>query len=183
VLRVQFKSPDSMTGTGQDENGTFQILGTYNEKAPYACDFSFTYSPPSTVKMEFSGWRELDRNGIIGQWKGTNGTGAFSFAPSKESQEAMKKMEESTKKETKTKLEAMGFPTTLIDEAMQQTQNLDEAIAWITDKFDSGPVEVDQEKVVELVGMGFEQEFAIQALQISKNDLQNATNWLLEQMS
>jgi hypothetical protein len=84
------------SGNGNEETmGHFTVKGNFNEKAPYAVDFTWQFAGAYDVRMEFTGWRESDKGnhqgslftfqgGVFGTWKGSNGSGSFAFFPSKE---------------------------------------------------------------------------------------------------
>jgi len=175
-------------GNGTDDNfGYFTVDGKFNEKAPYACEFSFNFS--NSIKMEFSGWRESDKGGIFGNWKGSNGSGAFAFAPSKETEEKMKQLEEQAQKNQRDILTSMGFPSELIEEAVKQNKGVEAAISWLTDKLNpplSGEgtentgSTVDESKVQQLISLGFEEEMVRQALEASNGNVDQAANFLFE---
>jgi len=135
--------------------------------------------------MEFNGWRESDKGGIFGQWKGTQGNGSFAVYPSKDT-EAAKKMNEETKKSNKKHLLSMGFPDWLVDQAMVETEGLEPAITFITKQLgesrslekDSGVSDADLQQ---LISMGFDDEMAKQALKATKS-VEEAANWLFDRM-
>jgi len=194
---LSFKSGDpkgSLDGNGNDEHlGSFTISGKFSDKAPYAVEFTFTLSNGA---MEFSGWRESDKGGVFGTWKGVNGSGTFAFSPAKESSELVKKYEENAKNSKKEELLAMGFEDWLIDQALQEssTGSLEDAINWITQQLDSQSISIsqgshgtqgngggDEEQLSELVAMGFDIEMARDALKKTGN-VQAAANWLFDRM-
>jgi len=176
----------TMKGNGTDDiQGYFTIEGKFNEKAPHGCDFFFNFT--NSVKMEFNGWRESDKGGIFGQWKGSTGTGAFAFAPSKETEEKIRQLEEQAQKNQIETLTAMGFPPELITEAIKQKKGIEGAISWITEQLNPSPVStgnteytVDESKVQELITLGFEEDVVRQALEASMGNVDQAANFLFD---
>jgi len=199
ILNLDFSTRNhgTLTGNGSDDIlGFFNLNGTWSEKAPYPVEFSFQFPSNGSAKMEFTGWRESDKGGIFGTWKGNQGSGSYAFAPSKEATEAAKKLEESAKNQTKTQLLSMGFPEWLVEQALLETKGLEPAVNWITQQLDSGPTtekvssnpsspsseSVDPTKLSNLVSMGFEEEMAKDALIKSGGDVEGAANWLFDHM-
>jgi len=189
------RSPNRCFGNGKDDVfGDFSIKGTYSDKAPYPVDFTWTFKQ-TLQAMEFNGWRESDKGGVFGTWKGTNGSGTFAFSPAKESSEAVKKLTENTKNSTKEQLIQMGFPEWSIDQAMLETTNIEEAINWITQQMSvseenvntssrgDSSVEsgVDPSQLTELLAMGFDESMATQAL-VKTGNVEAAANWLFDRM-
>ncbi len=120
--------------------------------------------------MVLTGWRESDKGGIFGTWKGPQGSGSYAFAPSKDGSDTKKKLEEAGNKLRREKLLAMGFADWLVEQALNQTTGLEPAINWITAKLEGGnptsaeDPEVSSEELQQLLAMGFEEEMAKQAL-------------------
>jgi len=192
ILTMSFRlSGGSIEGNGTDDlMGFFTIKGHFNEKAPYPCDFTWQFAGVYDIRMEFNGWRESDKGGFFGQWKGPNGSGSFAFAPSKESSEAAKKLQEEAHKAHKTQLLSMGFPEWLVDQALQETKGLEPALNWCTEQMNGGKdtslgvgndQSVDQEALIQLVSMGFDEETAKEALIKHGGKLEEAANYLFDQ--
>jgi len=194
VLNINFKNSytgGTIEGDGTDEVlGYFTIHGTYSEKAPYPVEFAFSFSSNSSAKMDFNGWRESDKGGMFGTWKGATGSGTFAFYPSKEASEAAKKLAETGKQQNKAVLLSMGFPDWLIDQALTETKGLEPAVTWITQQLDGSSkpktqteegTEVDPNSLQQLISMGFDEEMAKQALQKTGN-AEEAANWLFDRM-
>mmetsp|Transcript_230 Transcript_230/g.310 ORF Transcript_230/g.310 Transcript_230/m.310 type:complete len:217 (-) Transcript_230:65-715(-) len=192
AVNINFSSNHDGTGNMQG-NGTDDILGffnmdgKYNEKAPYALNFSFHF-PSSNATMEFSGWREGDKGGFFGTWKGATGSGSFALAPSKEASDTAKKLEEQATKAVRTQLVSMGFPEYLIDAALEETKGLEPAVNWITQRLDNqggpstpGSDELNMEHLQQLMDMGFDPDMATQAL-LQNKTVEAAANWLFERM-
>jgi len=172
-------------GNGADDvMGDFVIAGTYSDKAPYPCDCTFTFS--NNAQMVLTGWRECDKGGIFGQWKGPMGSGSYAFSPSKDGSETKKRLEMAANTQRKTQLLAMGFADWLVDQALVETSGLEPAINWITKNLD-GPSQVsdddvNSEALQQLLSMGFEADMAKEALVKHKNNVERAANWLFDRM-
>jgi len=181
---------NTIDGNGnEDIYGAFNITGTFNDKAPYAVEFTFKFS--TGTRMEFSGWRESDKGGVFGTWKGDLGSGTFAYSPSKEASEAAKKLEQGAKSKMKENLLSMGFEDWIIDEALNECKSLEDAINWITrqsssssssSQTNSSTVQVDESSLTQLVSMGFDSDMAREALSKNGNDVEQAANWLAERM-
>jgi len=188
-FRNQYGGLGSIEGSGIDEIlGSFAISGTYNEKAPYPCDFVFNFGGNS-AKMDFNGWRETEKGGVFGTFKGPQGSGSFAFSPAKEGSEVAKKAKENAVIAVKTQLLSMGFEEWVVEQAVQQTTGLEPALSWITQQLggssktgqsgDTG--DVDETALSQLLSMGFDQDLAKQALKATKT-VEEATNWIFDHM-
>ena len=125
-----------------------------------------------------TGWRESDKGGIFGTFKGPQGSGSFAFYPSKEGSEAKKKMDEAANLQRRQTLLSMGFPDWLIEQALIETSGLEPAINWITSKLEDDHTpsgnpnsnatpdrdDSDSDAIVQLTSLGFDADAARKAL-------------------
>jgi len=177
-----------MSGNGIDDVlGTFNIDGTCSKKAPYPTQFSFNFR--SIEKLTFTGWREGEKGGFFGTYKGSTLSGSFAFYPLKNvSPEVAEKFKENTNTANKQQLLLMGFEEWIIDEALKETSELEAAINWITQHMEesgkggggsSSPSSDIEEKVQQIIALGFTEDLARDALENNGNDVQAAIDFLL----
>jgi len=186
-LQLNFTTGE-VKGNGSDDYlGYFEVGGTYVEKPPYSCNLTLTYSMvPQTI--EFTGWRESERGGIFGNWKGVGGSGSFAFAPSKEQPQqskatAVSKTGLGVNKDSITQLANMGFPQWMCEAALETTGDMDAAVDYCfnlmqttnTDTSQEGQRETpehnesNEELIEQLVVLGFSQEQALSASRRTSN--------------
>jgi len=187
------KHEETMEGEGSDDIlGEFAVKGKYSEKAPYPCSFTFEFASNGIGKMDFNGWRESDKGGMFGTWKGVvAGSGSFAIYPSKQDSDAALRLKAKANETNKGQLLSMGFPDWLVDQALNETSGLEPAINWITEQLSKGASgggqvadtevndNVDESSLQQLLSMGFDEGLAIQALQINKT-VEAAANWLFD---
>jgi len=202
LVNFSFRKTTSDSGTiegnGNDEIlGFFNVQGTFSEKAPYPCDFNWKFPSNASADMNFSGWRESDKGGFFGQWKGTPGGGAFAFYPAKSENavEAAQKLQQTKQISMKKELENMGFEGWLIDQALAETggNSLEQAVHWLTSQSapssgsntggnDGGSdASVNADDLQMLVSMGFDTDAAREALTHSGGNVEAAANLLFDQ--
>jgi len=194
VLQLNFQRANgSMNGNGKEETmGGFTVKGNFSEKAPYPVDFTWTFSGNYDVRLEFNGWRESDKGGVFGTWKGSTGSGSFAIYPSKEGSEVALKLKQESSSAIKGSLLSMGFPDFLVEQAINETDELEEAVNWCSEQMNESKLlaastaestdneEVDETSLAQLVSMGFDAELAKQALIQTKGNIEAAANMLFD---
>jgi len=182
VVQLNFNSGTTVGGNGvNDALGYFVVDGTYSNKAPYGCELHVQFT--SGPKITLTGWRESERNGMVGNWTGSvagAGSGTFSLAPNKDAVAGSMAVADSRK----TQLLALGFSEAAINSVLPETDSIESAIEQLTSGayHHSQPEakEANSEMIVQLVSMGFETDKARMALIQTNNNLEHAANLLFE---
>jgi len=188
AINLTFKY-GSFRGSGVDDVGGYvDVTGTFNDKPPYNAEFQLKFHSGEVV--EFSGWREKEKNGIFGSFKGLLGGGSFAIYPSNNPGKLDMDQMASKANDTMIKtLKDMGFPAGLCSEAPLHSHDLESAVDWITRQL-SAPAPASQaaapapagsdEAIATLALMGFSNEKAKLALAATNNDVERAVEWLFE---
>ncbi|KAL6047020.1 ubiquitin C-terminal hydrolase Ubp14 [Balamuthia mandrillaris] len=201
-MQLQFKSDNTVEGTGQDDFGFFRLSGVYQPTPPYKASFSRTAMEGGEATMNFEGFRESEAGGVFGTWKGSMGNGDFHFKPAKADPVVAKRMKEAARKTQIETLTAMGFPEYLCELALDECKNdLNASIEWISKQIEGagggggeglgidtaigdstvGATEASSDALQQLKDMGFSQEQASYALEQTGNDVAAAIELLFSQ--
>jgi len=179
AMQLHFNDSLIVGGNGvNDLFGYFTVEGSYSNKPPYSCELNVKFS--SGPKITLTGWREQERNGMVGNWTGSiegSGSGSFSLAPNKDQSSI------SFSDNKKSQLLSLGFSEEAINKVLTQTDNIDEAITLLTEGGMSGSQiahnnEPGENEIIQLVSLGFDADKARMALMQTNNNVEQAANLL-----
>ena len=185
AMTLVFKHPGTVSGTGLHQTlGGYSVEGVYSAKAPYSARLKLIFSGNQEKNLSLEGFRDSSGS-IFGTVSGSS-SGSFTISPVKEGGgELAKKIKEESEKLTRSTLESMGFPSYLIEHALNQCSTLESAVNWCTQNMTGGMTtssgSVDEEKLMNLISMGFDDSVAREVLLKHNNNLDQAVEELLGQ--